>query len=85
MEYSILKRWLSSNSRYAQTSFADCINNLLQEENVAFIDEIAYLESVKTEHCSEATLVLLEDRFFPGYLSFGFQKGSPLQSSVSNM
>lgn len=77
----ILRDWLINNPRYVS---GKCLEIFLNEPHVAYIGELTYLKSVQTDYCLNYTMVILDDRFFPGYLGFALQKNSPINAIISD-
>lgn len=70
-EYGPLKQSLEQNPSYATTADI-CPELLINEDNVAYINEVSTLTEVQKLYCKERTLIILNDRFFPGFFAFGF-------------
>lgn len=51
--------------------------------DVAYLDEITLLENVQNNLCQKCTLIILKDKFFPGYFSIGLPKNSVLNGIFS--
>lgn len=61
-----------------------CEEKLINEPNMAFIQELSYLQFLQIKYC-EWQLILLKDRLSPSYFAFGFPKHSPLNPIISAM
>lgn len=77
---SILRDWLLGNPSFISDY---CLNLLTTVDRVAYIGEVTDLKYKQNDLCTNYTLVLLNDRFFPGYFGFAMQKHSPYTSLIS--
>lgn len=81
-EYQSLKKWLMNNPSFAVAN-SECVSKLQNIENMALPNEITFLKTLQIQYCSVFPTVLLEDRFFPGYIGMALPKGSPLNLPIS--
>lgn len=81
MEYAKLKIFFEKYPEY-MASTDECIDRVLNEPDVALICELTTLKEVQTQHCTN-NLIILNDRFFPGYLGITFQKNSTFSKILS--
>lgn len=77
-----MKSFLEQNPSYATTR-DKCPEVVINEENVAYVDEITSLAQVQRRYCKEQNLIILNDRFFPGFFAFGFRKNSSYNAVIS--
>src|SRR4051794_35312224 len=81
--YKILYEFFDKNPNYL-ASEAYCIKQLLSSNNIAYLDELTRLRELQIIHCSaNIKFVILDERFFPGYLAFATPKRSPLLSILT--
>lgn len=77
---NILREWIIQNPLFVSSN---CLGLFTNMNDVAYISEVTDLKYIQNDLCINFTLVLLNDRFFPGYYGFALQKNSPYTAFIS--
>lgn len=80
--YYQLKIFLQSHPNYVTTRKA-CVDYIIKDSTAVYIDEITTLKNAQYNYCSRFQLIILADRFFPGYFALAFQKDSDISEIFS--
>lgn len=81
-DYRMLKSIIEQNPEFVKAE-KECIKNIQQNQDVAFLSEESQLVTVQRDSCKDQKMILLPDRFQAGFFGFALQKGSPLKGILS--
>lgn len=74
-DFKILWNFLQRNPDYLSGDETTCITKVISEPNVAYLNEVTSLENYQRAYCwKNKTLIVLGDRFFPGYFVLAAKK-----------
>lgn len=77
-DYKTLWNFLERNPDYLSQDYETCVKKVVSEPNVAYLNEVTTLENYQREFCRKnKTLIVLSERFFPGYFVIATRKNSP--------